>query len=143
MSNPIQIPQAFTVSLGKTDRVFHGGSEFTNEILEHLAQHGLKQKLGDAYNTFKGTEAEKLAAAQKVFDALRSGTIRAPRATGDQVKRRAIEIVSAKLTQAAKAKGIETDAKAIRADAIKRVESDPKWLALAKAQIEMEGDLEV
>lgn len=44
--------------------------------LANCVYHGVKQRLGDAFNTFKGTRAEKLAQALKVRDNLAENVLR-------------------------------------------------------------------
>lgn len=88
----VSLPETVTVSLGKVARKFYGGDLFSREVLQALVEHGLKQKLGDAYNVHKGTDAEKMAKADKVWDSLKSGKFRVRRQASDLVEKYARQL---------------------------------------------------
>lgn len=88
----VSIKDEHVISLGKVARKFYGGDNFSREVLQHLVEHGLKQKLGDAYNVFKGSDSEKMQQAHKVWDALVDGKFRMRRAESDPIERYARQL---------------------------------------------------
>lgn len=83
------IPNEHLVTLGKVDRTFRGGAGLSQKVLQHLVEHGLKQKLGDAFSSGgKGAkDSDKMADAIKVWDNLCAGKIRVRRAESDPVEK--------------------------------------------------------
>lgn len=117
---------------------------------EHAAYIGWRNILMDAhasvtaekYPDADSRNAAALAMAQKKYDAMLAGDVRVHVASGgrDPVRSRAIKIAlgHVKVVKTADAKA---DAKAMRAAAIKRVDSNPAFIRLAKDQIAAEAEL--
>jgi hypothetical protein len=118
-------------------------------VCEYIFKHGIKQMLGDAFSTHKGSAEEKLAQAMKKLDSLYEGKAVQERLGGDPVAREMREMaeadVKAKVVAAGKkwadiAK--ETKAKVIAAQLEKNAEAYRK-AAVAKLAIKpkmAEGD---
>lgn len=72
-------------------------AKFSETVLNHVFDYGLRQILNDAMASGK-TDAERRQLAEKRLDTLYSGNLRASGVrVGDPVKRRAIEIATAKV----------------------------------------------
>lgn len=75
------------------------------DVCEYIFRHGIKQMLGDAYSTHKGTEAEKLAKAMKKLDSLYEGKAVQERGGSDPVKAEMRDMAMADLKAKIKAAG--------------------------------------
>lgn len=114
--------------------------------IAHLAWHGVKQKMGDAFSTFKGTDSEKAAQADKVLDNLVNNVIRAARESDPleaQVRTLAIAAAKAEFTK----RGIKVTADVFKSDAFKtrvnELRDDPKVRKVAENMVAMVASLTV
>lgn len=75
-------------------------------VCEYIFRHGIKQMLGDAFSTHKGSDAEKLAKALKKLDSLYEGKAVQERVGGgDPVAREMRSMAEADVVKAIKAAG--------------------------------------
>jgi hypothetical protein len=111
-------------------------------VCEYILRHGLKQMLGDAYHTTKGSDEVKFAASQKKLDSLYAGNAVQERVGGgDPVAREMREMAETDVRAKVKAAGKkwaevskETKIKVIAAQLAKNEEAYRK-AAIAKLAI--------
>lgn len=128
------------VRVVKADHAFTiNPADLPAHVVDHVWAYGLRQILNDAAASAK-TKDEALGMAQKRYDNLLAGTLRA--ATGresDPVRAEAIRIASDKVKKALVAKGhklADVKASQIRELAIGLVAKDPAITETAKANVE-------
>lgn len=82
-----EMDSKFVVSLGKdaTTEVDWDKLAKHPAVLAYIMRHGVKQMLGDAYSTHKGTQAEKIAVATKKLNSLYDGKAVQERGGSDPV----------------------------------------------------------
>ena len=69
-------------------------ADFSEEVQQHFALHGISQKLGDSYSSAKGVVADALTFFNQTLEQLRKGDWRAARGEGES-KPRTTELAAA------------------------------------------------
>lgn len=96
------IPETFTAKVHGQDFIMAGLRDLPEASLRKIFEYGAQRIMNDSTASGKD-DAERLSLANKRWDNLKAGVIRATGVrTGDPVKRRALELAEAKVKMAPK-----------------------------------------
>lgn len=130
------VPESFTAKVHGVDFLMADLRSLPEASLRKIFEYGAQRIMNDSTASGK-TDDERLALAQKRWDNLKGGIIRATGArTGDPVKRRALELAEARVKAAPKFIAWLAEAKLKMGDK----EAVAKVRELAEKQISVEGN---
>lgn len=134
------LPNKVVIKLGKQPHNFYGADRFTKEILQTCLEHGLDQKIGDAFAAPKGTPyAERMENVDRVWQQLLDGVwSKRGRSESDPVQRKTREIVLKEFAKLPDWSSLSTDDKKAQLDAFLESDDAEPWYAKAEELIEAE-----
>lgn len=130
------VPESFTAKVHGLDFKMEGLRDLPEASLRKIFEYGAQRIMNDSTASGK-TDDERLALAQKRWDNLREGVIRATGArTGDPIKRRALELAEARIKVAPKFVAWLAEAKLKMGDKA----AVAKLRELAEKQVSVDGN---
>lgn len=130
------VPESFTAKVHGVDFVMSDLRNLPEASLRKIFEYGAQRIMNDSTASGKD-DAERLSLAQKRWDNLQAGVIRATGArTGDPVKRRALELAEARIRVAPKFVAWLAEAKLKLSDKA----AVAKLRELAEKQVSAEGN---